>query len=88
VTQLGKAVGILLRHEQGVAYMYEDLHAFHAPSECYPTEHQLGRSFRTARRHACRVAGVKTLAQLRRKVKKACPTWDRYNHFRLGIQAI
>jgi hypothetical protein len=89
MTQLGKAVSILMAHQRlGDAY-YDDLHAFHAPSECYADVNKgLMRSFRPVRKHACRVAGVKNLKQLRRAVKKACPTWDRYNHFRLGVQAI
>jgi hypothetical protein len=84
-----EAVGILLRHQQECHEVFEDARAFHAPSECYPiiSRGQAVR-FRRVRRHACRVAGVKNLAQLRKAVKKACPTWDRYNHFRLGIEAI
>jgi hypothetical protein len=31
---------------------------------------------------------VKNLQQLRKKLKQVCPTWDRYNHFRLGIGGI
>jgi hypothetical protein len=89
MAQLGKAVGILLRFEQETSYCYEDLRAFHAPSECYgDVERGLRRRFRTVRRHACSVAGVKNLRALRKRVKAVCPTWDRYNHFRLGIQEI
>jgi hypothetical protein len=87
--QLGKAVGILLAFDRLSDAQFEDLHAFHAPSECYgDVEHGLRRRFRTVRRHACHVAGCKNLAQLRRAVIKVCPTWDRYNHHRLGISVI
>lgn len=89
MTQLGKAVGILLRESQRRDYEYEDLRAFHAPSECYSLVNRgQARRFRAVRRHACHVAGVKNLNQLRRAVKRACPTWDRYNYFRLGIMEI
>ena len=89
MAQLGKAVGILLRHDRMLGDLYEDLRAFHAPSECYgDVERGHARRFRRVRKHACRVAGVKNLAQLRRKVLQVCPTWDRYNHHRLGVEAI
>lgn len=87
--QLGKAVGILLRFDRECDAMFDDLRAFHAPSECYgDVEHGQRRRFRQVRRHALHVAGVKNLAQLRRAVQKVCPTWDRYNHHRLGVEAI
>lgn len=86
---LGKAVSILAAFERQTAFVYDDLSAFHAPSECYPlVERRLARRFRIVRRHACRVAGVKNLRQLRRAVKRVCPTWDRLNYHRLGIGAI
>lgn len=89
MAQLGKAVGILLRHDRQLNDMYEDLRCFHAPSECYGDVNRgHARRFRLVRRHACHVAGVKNLRALRRKVLAACPTWDRYNHFRLGVEAI
>lgn len=87
--QLGKAVSILLRFDRRADACFADLGAFGAPSECHAVvEHGLRREFRQVRRHACRVAGVKNLSQLRRKLKRACPTWDRYNHYRLGIQEV
>jgi hypothetical protein len=89
MANLGKAVGILLKFERDANYAFEDLRAFHAPSECYgDVSSGLQKRFRLVRRHACHVAGVKNLAQLRREVKRVCPTWDRYNHHRLGIEAI
>ncbi len=90
MASLGKAVGILVAFERDVvAYAYEDLGAFHAPSECYDDVNRaLARRFRLVRRRACKAGGVKNLYQLRRAVKKVCPTWDRYNHFRLGVDAI
>lgn len=89
MAQLGKAIGILIQHQRTADAYYEDLHAFHAPSECYGDVNKgLRREFRLVRKHACRVAGVKNLQQLRRAVKKACPTWDRYNHFKLGVECI
>jgi hypothetical protein len=89
--QLGKAVSILLEESKrnGNAYEYEDLSAFHAPSEFYgDVARGQARRFRQVRRRACHMAGVKTLRQLRREVKKVCPTWDRYNYSRLGIDWI
>jgi hypothetical protein len=87
--QIGKAVGILMRFDRECDAMFEDLRAFHAPSECYgDVEHGQRRRFRQFRRHACRVAGVRNLAQLRREVLRSCPTWDRYNHHRLGVSGI
>lgn len=86
---LGRAVSILLAAQREADYAYEDLAAFHAPSECYPiVSRGIARRFRLVRRRACHAAGVKNLAALRRAVKKAVPTWDRYNHHRLGIDAI
>lgn len=86
MAQLGKAVSILMRFDREVDAMYEDLYAFHAPSECYvDAERGLMKRFRLYRRHACHVAGVKNLAQLRKAVKRVCPTWDRYNYHRLGV---
>lgn len=86
---LGKAISILLQHERKSADFYEDLSAFHAPSECHPVVSRgLARDFRTVRKHACATAGVKNLTQLRRAVKRVCPTWDRLNHYRLGITSI
>jgi hypothetical protein len=89
MTNLGRAVSILAKFQRDCDFMYEDLAAFYAPSECYgDVSRGQARRFRLVRRRACKAAGVKNLAQLRRAVKKACPTWDRYNHFRLGIEAI
>lgn len=87
--QLGKAVGILLQETQRCAYEYEDLAAFHAPSECYgDVSRGQRRRARQVHRHACHVAGVKNLRLLRRAVLRVCPTWDRYNHHKLGIDEI
>lgn len=89
MAQLGKAVGILMKHEDHVEAMYDDLSGFHAPSECYPiVEKGLAIRFRTVRKHACHVAGVKNLRQLRKAVKRVCPVWDRYNWHKLGIPGI
>jgi len=86
---LGRAVSILLAFERQSNDIFDDLSAFHAPSECYrDVERGLARSFRSVRRRACHAAGVKNLSQLRRAVKRSVPTWDRYNYFRLGITAI
>lgn len=50
MAQLGKAVGILMRYDREVDAMYEDLHAFHAPSECYvDVERGLMKRFRLYR---------------------------------------
>ena len=89
MTKLGKAITIIKKFQLDTEQVYAELEAFHAPSECYPlVERGLSRRFRIVRRHACHVAGVKNLAQLRRAIKQACPTWDRYNHYRLGINAL
>lgn len=89
MANLGKAISILKAYQDQSSFLYDDLAAFHAPSECYPiVERGIARKFRTARRHACRVAGVKNLKQLRRRIKRVCPTWDRLNYYRLGINSI
>lgn len=86
---LGKAVSIIIAFERDSAFAYEELAAYHAPGECYElVERGQRRRFRLVRRRACHAAGVKNLRLLRRAVKRAVPTWDRYNHFRLGIQSI
>lgn len=86
---LGKALSVLMQYEKQHQEAYEDLRAFHAPSECFRDVNKgFKRRFRQVRRHACHVAGVKNLKQLRKAVKKACPTWDRYNHFRLGLENV
>lgn len=85
MAHLGKAVSILLKFENEVDAMYDDLKAFHAPGECYrDVEKGLAKRFRTYRRHACRVAGVRNLFQLRKAIKRVCPSWDRYCYYRLG----
>lgn len=87
--QLGRAISILLEEQERNSFEYEDLRAFHAPSECYcDVARGQARRFRQVRRRACHAAGVKNIRQLRREVKKVCPTWDRYNHFRLGIDCL
>jgi len=89
MAQLGKAVSVLLRFERSCSEMYDDLSAFHAPSECYEdVSRGQRRRFRRVRKHACAVAGVKNLKQLSKAIKKVCPTWDRYNHFRLGLEHV
>jgi hypothetical protein len=89
MAQLGKAVGILMAHQRVCDEMHEDVDAFHAPSECHEiVSRGNARRFRLVKKHACVAAGVKDLKQLRKAVKKACPTWDRYNHFRLGVEGI
>lgn len=89
MANLGKAVSILLAFERDAALAYDDLAGFYAPGECYPlVARGLARRFRLVRRRACRAAGVRSLPQLRRAVKRVCPTWDRYNHHRLGIDSI
>jgi hypothetical protein len=86
---LGRAVSILAAFDRQCHAEYDDLAAFHAPSECADiVDRGQRRRFRQVRRHACHVAGVKNLNQMRRAVKRAVPTWDRYNHFRLGIESI
>ena len=83
---LGKAISILMKYEQEYGELIDDLQAFYAPSECYrDVSRGQARRFRQARRHACHVAGVKNLSQLRKAIKKVCPTWDRYNYHRLGM---
>jgi hypothetical protein len=87
--QLGKAVSILKKFDDDAASLFDDLAAFYAPSECYAdVKLGLARRFRQVRRYACHVAGVKNLRQLRRAVIRVCPTWDRYNYHRLGIDCI
>ena len=87
--QLGRAVIILLCEQRRCDEEYEDMRAFNAPSECGEiVARGQARRFRQVRRHACHVAGVKNLAQLRRAVKREVPTWDRFNHFKLGVEAI
>lgn len=89
MTQLGKAISIIAAFERGVAALHDDVRAFHAPSECHDiVARGAAKRFRLVRRHACHVAGVRNIRQLRRAIKRACPTWDRYNHFRLGIQSV
>lgn len=89
MANLGKAVSILLKFEQACHAMHEDVAAFHAPSECHGlVSRGNAKRFRQVRKHACSVAGVKNLHHLRRAVKRAVPTWDRYNHFHLGIMSI
>lgn len=84
--RLGRAISILMAHEDRGARLQADLDAFNAPSECW---HDVSRGecrrFRIVRKHACAVAGVKNLKALRKAVKRACPTWDRYNHHRIGL---
>jgi hypothetical protein len=86
--QIGKAISVLIKYERDLNFWYDDMAAFHAPSECYPDDRRLGRMMRVPRHLACRIAGVKNLRQLRREAIRSCPTWDRYNWHRLGIQAI
>lgn len=87
--QLGRAVSILLQEQRACDEEYEDMRAFHAPSECGPiVARGQARRFRQVRRHACHIARVKNLRALRAKVLHVCPTWDRYNHHRLGVEAI
>lgn len=86
---LGRAISIIAAFEREADALFEDLAAFHAPSECYrDVARGEGRRFRQVRRHACHVAGVRNIRELRRAVLASVPTWDRFNHFRLGINAI
>lgn len=86
---LGRAISIIAAHERATDAIFDDLEAFYAPSECYQdVSRGEARRFRQVRRHACHVAGVRNLRELRRAVLAVVPTWDRFNHFRLGIRAI
>lgn len=85
--QLGRAVSIIAKFERECHELHADVDAFHAPSECHDVVSKgNARRLRVVKRHACHVAGVKNLQQLRREVKKVVPHWDRYNHFRLGLE--
>lgn len=71
MSNLGKAVGIMINAFMAEHERHEDLAAFHAPSECY-TDVARGEAkrLRRARRHALAVAGCKNLRALRKEVRK------------------
>ena len=86
---LGRALSILIAHEQMCNDMHDDVDAFHAPSECRDTVRKWNaRDFRRAKKHACSVAGVRNLRELRAACKRSVPSWDRYNYFRLGLSCV
>lgn len=89
MANLGRAVSIIVKFERQCHEQFDDLEAYYAPSECYrDVERGQRRRFRLVRRRACHAAGVKNLRQLRKACIKAVPTWDRYCHFRLGLDMI
>jgi len=85
IKNLGKAVSILARQEAASHFAFEDLAAFHAPSECYPiVERGERRRARLARRHAEAVAGapLRVIAKEARKrgsmtIFSGDPKWER-----------
>lgn len=84
--RLGRAISILVAHERAVDEMHGDVRAFGAPSECHGVvSRYAARDFRLVRKHACAVAGVRNLRELRAACKAVVPRWDRHNHFKYGI---
>jgi hypothetical protein len=83
MTQLGKAIGILVAAQMRELEMHEDVVMFHAPSECHAlVARGEGKRLRAARRHALHVAGVRSLRQLRSMARRAmgndAPIYRRY----------
>ena len=83
MTQLGKAIGILLQAHMNESDMHSDVDAFHAPSECHDlVSRGEGRRLRFARRHALHVAGFKNIRQLRHAARQImgndAPIYRRY----------
>jgi len=52
IRNLGQVLSAIALDEARKSELYDDLHAFGAPSECYPTTIQTAREFRFTRRKA------------------------------------
>jgi hypothetical protein len=68
IKNLGKVVGILARAEADEHFAYEDLSAFHAPSECYPI---VAKGLAKKNRRARKLAEAIAQAPLRVILKQA-----------------
>ena len=83
MTQLGKAIGILINQQRHECALHADVDAWYAPSECHASVARGEESrARLARRHACHVANVKNLRQLRKQARARmgndAPIYRRY----------
>jgi hypothetical protein len=81
IRNLGTVLSIIARAEHAQHSIHEDLHAFGAPSECYPSERQIAREWRFVRRKAEAVAGRPWRTILRQAKRRGLPIhhprWDR-----------
>jgi len=79
---LGKAISILMKPHNRDAAIVDDIYAMGAPSECYALAKVSGNEYRLARRHACKVAGVKSMRLLRKAIRARigndAPIYRRY----------
>lgn len=79
---LGRAVSILLAPTIRANELAEDLRLFYAPSECYHVCEITDQERRQTERHACHVAGVKSMRLLRKavhdRIGNSAPIYRRY----------
>jgi hypothetical protein len=81
IRNLGAVLSIIAIEEIRQNEIVADIHAFGAPSECYPSEKQIAQQWRFARRKAEAVAQRPwrtIMRQARRRgMEIRCPRWDR-----------
>lgn len=82
---IGRACTMVLEYAEQRAAEIEDLHAFHAPSECYPLVRKGAvREHRRLRRRVKAVTGLKWVEFVREVDRRTSP---RTSYFRLGLGA-
>jgi hypothetical protein len=83
MTQLGKAISILVSAERIERDMHDDVDAWGAPGECHDlVARGEGKRLRHARRRALHAAGVNSMRVLRARVRRVCT--DAYFYKRYG----
>lgn len=83
MTQLGKAISILVSAERIERDMHDDVDAWGAPSECHDlVARGEEKRRRHARRRALHAAGVNSMRVLRTRVRRVCT--DAYFYKRYG----
>ena len=77
---IGKGASIYRAFARGCDQEFDDLHAFHAPSECVPlVQRSQLRRFRVVRRHIKSVTGLRFNAFIKEAERRTSGRWIYFN---------
>lgn len=83
VKNLGAALSLIIQQRRSEGELYNDLDAFHAPSECYPlVERRIDRERAETLKRIREMTGLKFKAVVREAVRRTSP---RFVHHVLGL---